>query len=279
MRERSGNGPSDDLLLHLEVRNRPRTLPVTPSTISCSEPGINHVCWTEQSSWIRIVMGLPPACPADQKWSPRAEYITTHGLLFHLPLTETLQWIVQMFLNLFTSGLGVSGYTDVGPLWQDVAAVGTPRGIRFLFYTSHRDLFWGCTFHLKLEQSKVQAQTASEQYSCSGAWLDQALSVDRINKAHCYEPPYRISMPWFKQLLVTRDTGATGAVAVTQQHPLPCNTEHDLEHLATSRECSARTSGNPAPSDSHQCRAEWGTIHAGQLCYVVEVGAIHFADT
>lgn len=64
---------------------------------------------------------------------------------------------------------------------------------------------------------------ALEQFTCSDASPDQVLSVDRINKVHCYEPQYRIPMPWFKQLLVTWDTTAADAVtvehlAVTQQH-------------------------------------------------------------
>lgn len=64
---------------------------------------------------------------------------------------------------------------------------------------------------------------ASEQRICSDVSPHQVLSVDRINKVHCYEPWYRISMLWVKQLLVTWDTMAADTVtaehlAVTQQH-------------------------------------------------------------
>lgn len=163
MRERSREGPSDDLLLHREVRNRLRTLPVPFSTVPCSEPGRNCVCWMQQSSWIRTAMGLPPACPAGRKWSPRAEY--HHHPWAASPLPPPFDWNVCMdcagapeSFQCWLRSL-LSEYTDAVSLWHDVAAATTLRRISFPFYTSHWDLFWGCTFHLKLEQSKVKAHT------------------------------------------------------------------------------------------------------------------------
>ena len=93
-------------------------------------------------------------------------------------------------------------------------------------------------------------------------------------------------MPWFKQLLVTRDTTPADAVtvehlAVTQQHQHAAmqRASQSIWPLTESGWFSASTSGNTAPSDYHQCIVQQGTINTGQLCYAVSVGAIRFPDT
>lgn len=121
----------------------------------------------------------------------------------HLPLTGMLQQIAQTLLHGFSAELSARlmsqllVYTDVV---SHVAAISTQGGGgvwgRNSPSTQITDI---CSENVLLISNWSKAKrkftlAASEQRICSDVSPHQVLSVDRINKVHCYEPRYRISM-------------------------------------------------------------------------------------
>lgn len=294
-------------LLCVDVRNRLRALPAPSSTLSLSAPGkkknpqpenLTITAYSQGCSWSRAVTELPPAesaCPCRSEmithsWAPPpTSSKLASSLLPPLPYRVVALYcegILNCSLQIRSAQLKSPplGYVVVSHRC-DVATIGALRGTQFPFYkitniSRH-------TFHFRLGQRKEKNTLgASEQRTRFDALPDQVLSVDGINTVHRYEPRYRISMPWFKQLLVTWDTKAAWAItvqhlAVTQQHQhtaMQCASQSTWP-LTESGWASASASGDTAPSDYHQHTVQWGTDSASQLWYTVNVGERHFPGT